>query len=80
MTRTEAKLVAEELHKLMRKEIKQLVEQYVDKETDEWLSSQEAAKYMGVSLGFVIKSNIPHSKIGNRNKYRRSDLRKLMER
>lgn len=80
MTRTEAKLVAEELYKLMRKDIKGVISNAVEKETDVWMNAHEVAAYMGVSLGYVMRSDIPHAKIGRMNRYRKSDIEKIMNR
>ena len=80
MTRSEAKILAEELYKLMKKDIKNLVSQAVEKETDEWLTAEQVADMIGVSISYVMHSDIPHSKIGRLNRYRKSDIVKLIER
>lgn len=80
MTRSEARLVAEELYKLMRKDVNVLVSQMVANETDEWLSTEQAASMMGVSVSYIKQNGIPHSKVGRLNKYRKSDIQKLMNR
>lgn len=80
MTRNDAKMIAEELYKLMKKDIKQLVSQAVTDETEEWLNSRQVAEMMGVSLSYVRQNEIPHSKVGRLNRYRKSDIVKLMNR
>mgnify|MGYP000213115634 CR=1 FL=1 len=80
MTRSEARLIAEELHKLMRKDIKILVEQSITDETEEWLSTKQVAEMMGVSVSYVKQSDIPHTKVGRLNRYKKSDIVKLMNR
>lgn len=80
MTRSEARLIAEELHKLMRKDIKILVEQSITDETEEWLSTKQVAEMMGVSVSYVKQSDIPHTKVGRLNRYKKSDIQKLMNR
>lgn len=80
MTRSEARMLAEELYKLMRKDVKQLVQQSVSEETDEWLTTEQAARMMGVSISYIKQNDIPHSKVGRLNRYRKSDIQKLMNR
>lgn len=80
MTRNECRLIAEELYKLMRKDVKQLVQQSVSEETDEWLTTEQAARMMGVSISYIKQNDIPHSKVGRLNRYRKSDIQKLMNR
>ncbi len=80
MTRLEARLIAEELHKLIRNDIKNIVSQHVMDETEEWLTSQQVAEMMGVSVGYVMHSDIPHTKVGRLNRYKKSDIQKLMNR
>lgn len=50
--------------------------------TNEWLSSDEAAAYLRVSVGTLrnLTSNghIPYYKLGRRNRYRISELRSLL--
>lgn len=80
MTRNEAKILAEELYKLMKKDVKQLVQQSVRDENDEWLTTKQTAELMGMSVSHVLHNDIPHSKVGNRNRYRKSDIQKMMNR
>lgn len=48
----------------------------------EWLTTNEAAAYMRLSVGsfrnMVSDGHIPHFKLGRRNRYRRSELRNLL--
>lgn len=80
MTRTEAKILAEEIYKLMKKDIKDLVSQTVTEETEEWMSTEQVAEMMGVSVSYVAHSSIPRSKVGRLNRYRKSDIQKLLNR
>lgn len=64
MTRTEARILAEELYKLMRKDVKRIVEETVIECSDEWVGVGEAANILGCSVGTLYNniSNIPHTK------------------
>ncbi len=48
----------------------------------EWLTTNEAAAYMRLSVGsfrnMVSDGHIPHFKLGRRNRYKRSELRNLL--
>jgi excisionase family DNA binding protein len=48
----------------------------------EWLDSAEAATYLSLSVGslrnMTSNGNIPHYKLGRRNRYRLEDLRNLL--
>lgn len=50
--------------------------------TQEWLTTQEAARYLGLSVGSLrnLTSNgqVPYCKLGRRNRYRVADLRALL--
>lgn len=52
------------------------------KEMDEWLTTQEAAAYLKLSVGsfrnMVSDGNVPHYKLGRRNRYLRGELKKLL--
>jgi hypothetical protein len=80
MTRNEAKILAEELYKLMKKDIKNLVSQAVTEETDEWLTPEQAAGILSMSISYVMHSDIPYTKVGHRRRYRKSDIIKILER
>lgn len=82
MNRNDARLIAEEIYKLIRKDLPNMVQQSVQQETDEWLGTKEAAEYMGVSVGYVRKyiDEIPHSKVHGINKFRKSALMKYLSR
>lgn len=80
MTRNEAKILAEELYKLMKKDIKNLVAQAVTEETDEWLTPEQAAGMLSMSISYVMHSDIPYTKVGHRRRYRKSDIIKILER
>jgi excisionase family DNA binding protein len=82
MTRTEARILAEELYKLMRKDVKMFVEATVVKCSDEWVGVGEAAEILGCSTGTLYNniSNIPHTKNGRLLRFKKSALIKYLER
>lgn len=80
MTRNEARLIATELYKLMKDDVKRHVRELVKEEQDDWLSPKQAADILGVSVSFVMHSDIPKTKVGKLNRYKKSDVVKLLER
>lgn len=72
MTRSEARMVAEELYKLMRKSIDMI------QAKDEYLSKQDAAKLIGVSTSHFdhFGKNYPRAKVGKSYKYSKNGLLK----
>lgn len=80
MTRNDARLIAMELYKLMKDDIKKHVHEIVIEESDEWLTTKQVAGMMGMSVSYVKQSDIPHTKVGRMNRYKKSDIKKLMNR
>lgn len=82
MTRTEARILAEELYKLMRKDVKRIVEETVIECSDEWVGVGEAANILGCSVGTLYNniSNIPHTKNGRLLRFKKSALIKYLGR
>lgn len=82
MTRTEARILAEELYKLMRKDVKRIVEETVIECSDEWVGVGEAANILGCSVGTLYNniSKIPHTKNGRLLRFKKSELIKYLER
>ncbi len=80
MTRNDARLIAMELYKLMKDDIKKHIHEIVKEETEEWLTTKQVADMMGISVSYVKQSDIPHTKVGRLNRYKKSDIQKLMER
>lgn len=82
MTRTEARILAEELYKLMRKDVKRIVEETVIECSDEWVGVGEAANILGCSVGTLYNniSNISHTKNGRLLRFKKSELIKYLER
>lgn len=55
---------------------------YCSLKTEEWMNTEEAARYLRLSVGALrnLTSNgkVPYHKLGNRNRYLLDDLRKLL--
>lgn len=66
MTRTEARMVAEELYKLLRKDLIERVTEINIEANDKQLSTKEAAEYLGYKPKTIYNniSRIPHYKVG----------------
>lgn len=82
MNRNEAKMVAEELYKLIHKDVRNIVSQTVKEETEEWIDSKEAAKVLGWSVGTLYNriEEIPHTKLNNRLRFKKSVLLQYLNR
>ena len=80
MTRNEVKILAEEIYKLMKKDLKTMVSQGVTEEADEWLTPEQVARMLSMSISYVMHSDIPYTKVGCRRRYRKSDIVKMLER
>lgn len=80
MTRNECRIIAEELYKLIRKDVKLYVSQAITEESDEWLIPEQVAIHLNMSISYVMHSDIPYTKVGHRRRYRKSDIIKFLER
>lgn len=82
MNRNDARMLAEELYRLMHKDVKMYISSAVQAETEEWLNTDQAAEFLGVSVSYIKKNilDIPHSKIGRLNKFRKSSLIEYLNR
>lgn len=82
MNRTEAKMVAEELYKLIHKDVKTIITKTVKEETEEWIITEEAAKILGWSVGTLYNriEEIPHTKLNNRLRFKKSTLLQYLDR
>lgn len=72
LTRTEAKMIAQELYKLMKEDR--------EEEVDELLTTEEAAKLLKVAVKTIENNRLryPGRKIGSRWMYSRKALREMM--
>lgn len=71
-----ARLTAVELVSLMNeKKLKAIT-------PDEYLNTEQAAKHLGVTVGWINRHiyEIPHTKLGRLNKFRKSDSHRFRER
>ena len=73
MTRTEARMVAEELYKLIHKDVKNIVSQTVKEETEEWIGASVGTLYNRIE-------EIPHTKLNNRLRFKKSALLQYLNR
>lgn len=82
MTSREAGMIAKELYKLIHKDVERLILSAVEYETEELLTTKQAAEFMGVSSSYILHNidSIPHIKVGRLNKFKKSSLNKLIER
>ena len=76
MTRTEARMVAEELFKLVRPLVVEHLNSITAEVIDETFSIKEAAKYLGCKEKTIYNKNkeIPHFKIGRSLRFSRLAL------
>ncbi len=80
MNRTDAKMIAEELYKLVRKELRTVAENLVIEDTDEFLTVDEAADFMRLSKSTLYKKRkvIPCVKVNGALRYSKNALIKYM--
>ena len=77
MNRSDARMIAEELHKFIRNDVRKAVT-----ETEEYLNAKQAAVFLGWKLQTLYNRihDIPHTKNGKSLIFTKSALRKFMER
>ena len=89
MNRSEAKMIAEELHKFIRNDVRKAVTEMATAETEmataeteEYLNAKQAAVFLGWKLQTLYNRihDIPHTKNGKSLIFTKSALRKFMER
>ena len=71
MTRTEARMIAEELGKVLSKDFANIVRASTVTAHDRHLSAKEAADYLGWSIKTVYNkiADIPHYKVGKKLRF-----------
>ena len=81
ITRREAKLIAEELCKIIRAEIKENIQTAVKTEVEPLIGIEEAAAYIDMSVRFIREhlDDIPHTRVGKCLKSTKSTLRQYIE-
>ncbi len=85
MTRKEARMIAEEMVPLMRKEIKQIVAEVLqkeDKKDDVFLDYEGASKLTSLSVQYLRSHilDLPHRVIGKKRVFSRNALIEYMNR
>lgn len=85
MTRNEARMIAEELLPLMRKEIKRIAESVLEKEAkkdDVFLDYMGASKLTSLSVRYLKEhiDEIPHTVVGKRRLFSKSALLDFLHR
>lgn len=71
ITRAEARMIAQELYKLMKAE----------SAVEDYLTTKSAAEYLGVSISFIRHNidDIPHTKKGRMLRFAKSDLSRFID-
>lgn len=82
MNRSDAKMIAEELHKFIRNDVRKAVTEIVTVETEEYLNAKQAAAFLGWKLQTLYNRihDIPHARNGKILIFTKSALRKFMGR
>ena len=75
-------MIAQELLKLIEPSIKQAVNSIAAEQMDEWLDSNQAAELLGWSRGTLYNRilEVPHTKFGNKLRFKKSTLLNLINR
>jgi hypothetical protein len=79
MNRSDAKMIAEELHKFIRNDVRKAVTEMATAETEEYLNAKQAAVFLGWKLQTLYNRihDIPHTKNGKSLIFTKSALRKF---
>lgn len=82
MNRSDTKMIAEELHKFIRNDVRKVVTEMATAETEEYLNAKQAAVFLGWKLQTLYNRihDIPHTKNGKSLIFTKSALIKFMER
>lgn len=66
MNRSDARMIAEELHKFIRNDVRKAVTEMATVETEEYLNAKQAAVFLGWKLQTLYNRihDIPHTKNG----------------
>ncbi|MBR1719808.1 MAG: helix-turn-helix domain-containing protein [Phocaeicola sp.] len=77
MNRTDARMIAEELAKVLQKEIRKMVVDITVGDMENYISASEAADYLGMSKRTLYNriDEIPHTKFGRVLKFQKSKLK-----
>ena len=82
MNRSDARMIAEELHKFIRNDVRRAVTEMATAETEEYLKPKQSVEYVKAKLQTLYNRihDIPHTKNGKSLIFTKSALRKFMER
>ena len=71
MNRSDAKMIAEALHKFIRNDVRKAVTEMATAETEEYLNAKQAAVFLGWKLQTLYNRihDIPHTKNGKSHFY-----------
>lgn len=80
MNRTDARMIAEELAKVLQKEIRKMVVDITVGDMENYISASEAADYLGMSKRTLYNriDEIPHTKFGRVLKFQKSKLKEYI--
>lgn len=79
ITQNDAKKIAGELYKLMRKDIPKFMSAVVEAEVDEYIGHKEAAAMLGMSQsGLYQRKDIPYSKPGKQRVYSKNVISRIV--
>ena len=80
MNRTDARMIAEELAKVLQKEIRKMVVDITVGDMENYISASEAADYLGMSKRTLYNriDDIPHTKFGRVLKFQKSKLKEYI--
>lgn len=82
LTRNQAKMIAEELYKLIRKDVVNVAAETAHDETEEYLCPKEAARMLGWSVSNVYKRKDDlkcYVKIKGRLRFPKSQLHRVIQ-
>lgn len=80
MTRAEAKMVAQELHRLLHKDIEKAVHAHIEDVSDTYIGVQEAAEMLKLSPSTIYnnRARLPCSKVGGRLLFSTNALKEII--
>lgn len=82
LTQSEIRLLVHEFKRMVMPELKRIVNEAVAKSDDRVMDAKQAAEYLGCKRRTIynLKDLIPHEKVGNLLRFRKSGLDAFKER
>lgn len=79
MNRSDARMIAEELHKFIRNDVRKAVTEMATAETEEYLNAKQAAVFLGWKLQTLYNRihDIPHTKNGKKSHFYQISFEKI---